>query len=533
MNMPVAEAIRGNLQMPSQGVVVEVAISQLTKHQIQARKSLDEPTVEEYLNGYKRGDVFPPLSAMLDGEDYYLFDGNHRLESLLRFCEFAGTAEATPEQRDRAAAFEAIGVLTYVEAGDASDAKWAALKCNTRHGLRRSRADIPYIVESALTSPHAAGLSYRQLAEHTQMDPKTFRAHWFALSEQGRVDPPGSEIVVTRGDSTYTMQRSTAQPTAQPVERFVLNGSELNGGEQSYPDPVVPKPLITMGKGILQVELQDELEDRVDDEDLQAEDLQADSGTRLDRWRARHGAGNEDETTVPATGEFKLNISEYAFPDGDMDSRVDHARKVLTSSKTCEHYTPEDVMQLVYEVFGTIDLDPCSNAKGEAANVRARHHFTAEDNGLNRRWDPESLGEKVSPLETKSWFTYTNHPFSIPEFKDGVPVYDRSGEPKMLSVNMPWIEKVVEEHRLMKAAGIDHRHIALTRGDTSTAWSQKLSPYYRCEFVGRITFVGNTSPATFPVHFYYLDVFGAGLEDFIRVFSKKGVIRPPAINPYT
>ncbi len=528
MNMPVAEAmaIRGNLQMQSQGVVVEVAISQLTKHQIQARKSLDEPTVEEYLNGYKRGDVFPPLSAMLDGEDYYLFDGNHRLESLLRFCEFAVTADATQEQRDRAAAFEAAGILTYVEHGDASDAKWAALKCNTRHGLRRSRADIPYIVESALTSPHAAGLSYRQLAEHTQMDPKTFRAHWFALAEQGKVDPPGSEIVVTRGESTYTMQRGTPQP----VERFVLNGQNLSGGETSYPVPEVPKPLITMGKGILQPEPQDEQEDRIDDEDLET----ADPGTRLDRWRSRHGVGNEDLETVPATSEFKLNISEiseYAVPDGDTDNRVDHARKVFTSSKTCEHYTPEDVMQLVYDVFGTIDLDPCSNAKGEAANVRARHHFTAEDNGLNRRWDPESLGEKVSPLETKSWFTYTNHPFSIPEFRDGTPIYDRHGDPKMLSVNLPWIEKILEEHRLMKAAGIDHRHIALTRGDTSTIWSQKLSQFHRCEFAGRITFIGNDAPATFPVHFYYLDVFGAGLDDFIRVFSKKGTIRPPAINP--
>jgi hypothetical protein len=520
MNMPVAEAIRGNLQIQdSQGVVVEVALSQLIKHQIQARKSLDEPTVEEYLTAYKRGDVFPPLSAMLDGEDYYLFDGNHRLESLLRFCEFANTPEATQDQRDRAATFEAVGVLTYVEHGDATDAKWAALKCNTRHGLRRSRADIPCIVEAALTSPHAAGLSYRQLAEHTQMDPKTFRAHWFALAEQGKVDPPGTEITVTRGESTYTMQRS--QP--QPVERFVLNSNDLNGAETPTPAPVAAAPLVI---------------ERGQDDQPGGE-----GETRWERWRSGRVQdlqtdGDEDGDdqvpglVEPLPGTFKLNVNEYLDPQPE-DGRVDHARKVFTSSKTCEHYSPEDVMQLVYDVFGTIDLDPCSNAKGHAANVRARHHFTAEDNGLNRRWDPESLGEKVNPLETKSWFTYTNHPFSIPEFRDGTPIYDRHGDPKMLSVNLPWIEKILEEHRLMKAVGIDHRHIALTRGDTSTVWSQKLSAFYRCEFVGRITFVGNDSPATFPVHFYYLDVFGAGLDDFIRVFSKRGVIRPPAINPYT
>jgi hypothetical protein len=53
-----------------------------------------------------------------------------------------------------------------------------------------------------------------------------------------------------------------------------------------------------------------------------------------------------------------------------------------------ENYTPntpeQPILDLVVKVMGSIDLDPCAN---EAKTVPAAKHFTATDNGLNRRWD--------------------------------------------------------------------------------------------------------------------------------------------------
>lgn len=49
--------------------------------------------------------------------------------------------------------------------------------------------------------------------------------------------------------------------------------------------------------------------------------------------------------------------------------------------------TPKELLRLLYKVFGTFDLDPCSpTANKRRAPVRAHVHFTAEDNGLLLPW---------------------------------------------------------------------------------------------------------------------------------------------------
>ncbi len=61
------------------------------------------------------------------------------------------------------------------------------------------------------------------------------------------------------------------------------------------------------------------------------------------------------------------------------------APSVHFSSKTAEHYTPQPFLELVREVLGEIDLDPCSNS-AEAPNVAAHQHYTASDDGLKQSW---------------------------------------------------------------------------------------------------------------------------------------------------
>jgi hypothetical protein len=57
----------------------------------------------------------------------------------------------------------------------------------------------------------------------------------------------------------------------------------------------------------------------------------------------------------------------------------------LTLSKTAEHFTPPWLLALVREVMGAIDLDPCSCADAQA-NVGAARWYSADDDGLSRRW---------------------------------------------------------------------------------------------------------------------------------------------------
>jgi len=49
--------------------------------------------------------------------------------------------------------------------------------------------------------------------------------------------------------------------------------------------------------------------------------------------------------------------------------------------------TPQWLLETLYTVFGTFDLDPCSSTHSQrSASVRARTHFTVDDDGLTVPW---------------------------------------------------------------------------------------------------------------------------------------------------
>ena len=53
------------------------------------------------------------------------------------------------------------------------------------------------------------------------------------------------------------------------------------------------------------------------------------------------------------------------------------------STDTDERFTPFWVLDLVVEVMGGIDLDPCADPR---KRVPATRHFTKEDDGLEQNW---------------------------------------------------------------------------------------------------------------------------------------------------
>jgi phage N-6-adenine-methyltransferase len=69
-----------------------------------------------------------------------------------------------------------------------------------------------------------------------------------------------------------------------------------------------------------------------------------------------------------------------------------HARlKFFTHAATSSAYhgwcTPKEILQTLYQVFGRFDLDPCSpTSNPRKAPVRARVHYTVDDDGLSLPW---------------------------------------------------------------------------------------------------------------------------------------------------
>jgi hypothetical protein len=157
-------------------------------------------------------------------------------------------------------------------------------------------------------------------------------------------------------------------------------------------------------------------------------------------------------------------------------------KSVHASSETSEHYTPAHIVAAVDLCLGGIDLDPCSNSKSDP-NVPAANVFTAAENGLTRPW---------------SGTVYMNPPYGS-EIK-------------------AWIEKLVHEYEDGEVSAA----IALVPARPDTGWFLALANYPVCFVSGRLTFIGNDSPAPFPSALVYL---GRDPERFHEVFERTGIIR--------
>lgn len=186
---------------------------------------------------------------------------------------------------------------------------------------------------------------------------------------------------------------------------------------------------------------------------------------------AEDGIDEDDEAAVNKT----------AHPD------ICNRSEQLFTSDTSEWYTPVHIVDKIIEFWGEIDLDPCSNAQGEEANIPAEIHLTKERDGLKRRW-----GGKV----------YMNPPY-------GREVVD-------------WINKIQSEI----ASGYISEAIILIAARTDTQWFNSLvkSRYVWCAIEGRLSFTGPNAvknSAPFPSALFY---YGDRVQDFYHAFKCFGPI---------
>jgi len=191
------------------------------------------------------------------------------------------------------------------------------------------------------------------------------------------------------------------------------------------------------------------------------------------KTRAEDDKGHEDSPSVP-------DLDTRQAPRSATPER---ALGVHFSSATPEWYTPRHIIERVLRLWDddAVDLDPCSNAKGDAANVPARLHYTAEDDGLTLPWQGR---------------VYLNPPYG-----------NEIGA---------WVARLTDQYA-------DHveEAIALLPARTDTAWFQPLLSFPVCFVTGRLRFSGAENSAPFPSAIVYL---GSDVAGFQRCFADIGPI---------
>lgn len=156
---------------------------------------------------------------------------------------------------------------------------------------------------------------------------------------------------------------------------------------------------------------------------------------------------------------------------------------VAFNSGNNEWYTPSDYIEAARDVMGSIDLDPASS---EIANevVQAEEYYTAETNGLDKRW---------------SGNVWMNPPYAS----------ELIGK---------FVDKLLEELRNINQA------IVLVNNATETGWFYKLisSSDAVCFPQSRVRFYMPDGKTGAPLQGQAIIYFGQNIKDFINVFSRKG-----------
>ena len=132
----------------------------------QARIRLDQGTVLEYLDALLDGATLPPITvvrAPAVSPAYYLADGWHRVEAHRR-------------ARRETILAEVVGPLSEAGGDPRRTAILLAAGANTRHGLRRTRADVARACELLLRDPEWAQWSDREIARRVGCHHQTVAA---------------------------------------------------------------------------------------------------------------------------------------------------------------------------------------------------------------------------------------------------------------------------------------------------------------------------------------------------------------------
>jgi hypothetical protein len=475
----------------------------------QPRAGIDPAHVERLRDAMDAGDVLPPLTVYHDGAEYWLADGFHRL-----------AAHAADEHSE--------GVVPCdVRQGTRRDAVLYSVGANRGHGLPRSREDTRRAIERLIRDEEWGRWSDREIARQVGCHNETvasarkrlessdgIRQSATRISGDGRERPAGQPSRSKNDRPPRTPEPplpfepdDPANDTPDdPAEAFAALGYNADA-----PDDEADEPLSAYESAVqrayrapeLAEQPQDEPEPKLAYPSTPAPDVAHTEDEEIDQEELDDAAYSAD--VIKQMKELEAQDPEAVLYLAQRVPPIVKAMPVLPaappmavhfSSATPEWYTPRHIVDAVIGLFGHIDLDPCSNAHGDEANVPARVHFTQADNGLAQSW-------RVAPWiddhgeESTAVRVYMNPPYG-----------DEIG---------PWIDRLIAAYE----NGEITEAVALLPARTDTAWFDKIVSYTLCLVRGRLRFIGAKDSAPFPSVIVYL---GADIDLFCDAFGSIGNI---------
>jgi hypothetical protein len=204
------------------------------------------------------------------------------------------------------------------------------------------------------------------------------------------------------------------------------------------------------------------------------------------------GSGTLAEAGVPRATLARLTptqdkpiLTEVLDAETPANAPAQWPRTVTTGDY--EWYTPPEVIALVRQVLGTIEVDPASCAAAQAV-VGATTYYTAEDDGLRHPWRGR---------------VFCNPPYKMPEIAR-------------------FVGKLIEE----LDAQYTTEAILLVNAVTQTDWFQFVAPRAAaiCFPDGRIRFTHATHNGMSPCQGQAILYFGPQVERFAEVFGTMGLL---------
>ena len=196
---------------------------------LQARETQSHGAVEDYAEVYASGGTLPPIDVFDVGGALYVVDGFHRVAAA------ASTGQS----------FMRVDV---VGAGAIEEAIWHASGANTKHGIRRTRADKRRSVWLALESI-GSELSTSVIADHVGVSRelvRTMRNEWEAkqLPVTGNSDTD-EQLPVTGTSDTSEADQLRQSRTSEPQTRKGRDGKSypVASAKPEAPAPSTAKPM--------------------------------------------------------------------------------------------------------------------------------------------------------------------------------------------------------------------------------------------------------------------------------------------------
>jgi ParB family chromosome partitioning protein len=205
------------------------------------------------------------------------------------------------------------------------------------------------------------------------------------------------------------------------------------------------------------------------------------------RWQREAKVSDEDfNAYIASCVELRQEITQAGLLN------IAKGCHVSANSGENEWYTPPEYIEAARDVMGSIDLDPASCDTAQA-NVKARRFYTADDDGLSKKWNGN---------------VWLNPPYG----KDVIGLF---------------AAKLVDESHHFDQA------VVLVNNATDTAWFHRLASVASavCFICGRVKFLDKSgNPANTPVQGQAVLYVGQSVEHFRSRFSKFGLVVIPVRN---